>query len=160
MDKLQRAGRDFLMRLVAKHGLAGAARVLRALADELEGLCASSAQNPSQADPAPECAKSRPRYHTFRHAAHHQWQRRLYSDLCLQHAADRVQRDRRVDAGNERLTGSHRIALGSLFQLPDLREKERVDLRKQPRNRRHVGRRRLEPFEFGFGGCKPGGESG
>jgi hypothetical protein len=33
---LQRAGRDFLMRLVAKHGLAGAARVLRALADELE----------------------------------------------------------------------------------------------------------------------------
>jgi hypothetical protein len=38
MDKLQRAGRDFLMRLVAKHGLAGAARVLRALADELDGL--------------------------------------------------------------------------------------------------------------------------
>ena len=26
------------MRLVAKHGLAGAARVLRALADELDGL--------------------------------------------------------------------------------------------------------------------------
>jgi hypothetical protein len=26
MDKLQRAGRDFLMRLVAKHGLAGSAR--------------------------------------------------------------------------------------------------------------------------------------
>ena len=38
MDKLQRAGRDFLMRLVAKHGLAGAARVLRALADEIEDL--------------------------------------------------------------------------------------------------------------------------
>ena len=38
MDKLQRAGRDFLMRLVAKHGLAGAARVLRALADELGGF--------------------------------------------------------------------------------------------------------------------------
>ena len=32
MDKLQRAGRDFLMRLVAQHGLDGAARVLRALA--------------------------------------------------------------------------------------------------------------------------------
>ena len=38
MDKLQRAGRDFLMRLVAKHGLQGAARVLRALANELETL--------------------------------------------------------------------------------------------------------------------------
>ena len=36
MDKLQRAGRDFLMRLVAKHGLHGAARVLRARADEIE----------------------------------------------------------------------------------------------------------------------------
>jgi hypothetical protein len=36
MDKLQRAGRDFLMRLVAKHGLQGAARVLRALAEEIE----------------------------------------------------------------------------------------------------------------------------
>ena len=34
MDKLQRAGRDFLMRLVAKHGPQGAARVLRALAVE------------------------------------------------------------------------------------------------------------------------------
>jgi hypothetical protein len=31
MDKLQRAGRDFMLRLIAKHGLAGAARVLRAL---------------------------------------------------------------------------------------------------------------------------------
>jgi len=30
--------RDFLMRLIAQHGLRGAARVLRALADELEGL--------------------------------------------------------------------------------------------------------------------------
>ena len=29
MDKLQRAGRDFLMRLVAQHGLDGAARILR-----------------------------------------------------------------------------------------------------------------------------------
>ena len=166
MDKLQRAGRDFLMRLVAKHGPAGAARILRALADELASLAGYPrgadrfSSTAAQPDARQECAKAGPRYHTFRHAAHHQWQRRLYSDLCLQHAADRVQRDRRVDAGNERLTGSHRIALGSLFQLPDLREKERVDLRKQPRNRRHVGRRRLEPFEFGFGGCKPGGESG
>jgi hypothetical protein len=38
MDNLQRAGRNFLMRLIAKHGLAGAARILRALADELDGL--------------------------------------------------------------------------------------------------------------------------
>ena len=38
MDKLQHAGRDFLMRLVAKHGREGAARVLRALADEIEDL--------------------------------------------------------------------------------------------------------------------------
>ena len=38
MDKLQRVGRDFLMRLVAKHGLHGAARMLRALADELSRL--------------------------------------------------------------------------------------------------------------------------
>jgi hypothetical protein len=45
MDKLQRADRDFLMRLVAKHGLAGAARILRALADELasKGLPPNSA---------------------------------------------------------------------------------------------------------------------
>jgi hypothetical protein len=35
INKLQRAGRDFLIRLIAKHGLVGAARVLRALADEL-----------------------------------------------------------------------------------------------------------------------------
>jgi hypothetical protein len=38
MDKLPRAGRDFLLRLVAQHGLDGAARVLRALADEMEAL--------------------------------------------------------------------------------------------------------------------------
>ena len=37
MDKLQRAGRDFLLRSIAKHGLRGAARILRAL-DELDGL--------------------------------------------------------------------------------------------------------------------------
>ena len=41
MDKLQRAGRDFLLRLIARHGLEGAARVLRALADELDGLATS-----------------------------------------------------------------------------------------------------------------------
>jgi len=29
----------FLLRLIAEHGLAGAARVLRALAEELEALC-------------------------------------------------------------------------------------------------------------------------
>jgi hypothetical protein len=38
MDKLQRAGRDFLMRLIAEHGLAGAVKILRGLADELEQL--------------------------------------------------------------------------------------------------------------------------
>jgi hypothetical protein len=38
MDKLQRAGRDFLMWLVAKHGLRGAARVLQRFADELDSL--------------------------------------------------------------------------------------------------------------------------
>ena len=42
MDKLQRAGRDFLMRLVAKHGPRGAAPILRALADELDGLPAGN----------------------------------------------------------------------------------------------------------------------
>ena len=41
MDKLQSAARDFLVRLIAKHGLAGAARVLRALADELEAALRS-----------------------------------------------------------------------------------------------------------------------
>jgi hypothetical protein len=40
MDKLQRAGRDFLLRLIARHGLRAAARVLRALADELDSLTA------------------------------------------------------------------------------------------------------------------------
>ncbi len=44
MDKLQRAGRDFLMRLVAKHGLHGAARILWALADELDGLAGLAIQ--------------------------------------------------------------------------------------------------------------------
>ena len=38
MDKLQRAGRDFLLRFIAKHGLRGAARILRRLADEIEDL--------------------------------------------------------------------------------------------------------------------------
>ena len=44
MDKLQRAGRDFLMRLVAEHGLAGAARALPALADEIDGLMGEDGQ--------------------------------------------------------------------------------------------------------------------
>ena len=44
VDKLQSAGRDFLLRLIAKHGLAGAALVLRALADELEELTWRSAE--------------------------------------------------------------------------------------------------------------------
>jgi hypothetical protein len=44
MDKLQRAGRDFLIRLIAKHGLAGAARVLRALAYELERIGVQAAE--------------------------------------------------------------------------------------------------------------------
>jgi hypothetical protein len=34
--------RNFLMRLIAKHGPRGAARVLRALADELDGLSAEN----------------------------------------------------------------------------------------------------------------------
>jgi hypothetical protein len=39
MDKLQRARvGDFLLRLVAKHGPRGAARVLQALGDELQAL--------------------------------------------------------------------------------------------------------------------------
>ena len=37
MDKLQRTGRDYL-RLIAKHGLPGAARVLPALTDEIDAL--------------------------------------------------------------------------------------------------------------------------
>jgi hypothetical protein len=32
------AGRDFLLRLIARYGLTGAARVLRALADEIDAL--------------------------------------------------------------------------------------------------------------------------
>ena len=36
--KLQRAGRAFLLRLVAEHGPQAAAQVLRELADEIEGL--------------------------------------------------------------------------------------------------------------------------
>ena len=38
--KLQRAGRALLARLTELHGLEGAARVLRALADELDHLTA------------------------------------------------------------------------------------------------------------------------
>jgi hypothetical protein len=40
MDKLQQAGRSFLLRLIAEDGLAGAARVLLALADEPDSLTA------------------------------------------------------------------------------------------------------------------------
>jgi hypothetical protein len=36
--KLQKAGRAFLLRLIARHRLRGAARVLRALADEINAL--------------------------------------------------------------------------------------------------------------------------
>ena len=36
--KLQKAGRAFLLRLVAEYGPQGAARILPALADELESL--------------------------------------------------------------------------------------------------------------------------
>ncbi len=36
MDKLQRAERAFLLRLIAEYGTVGAARILRSLADELE----------------------------------------------------------------------------------------------------------------------------
>jgi hypothetical protein len=48
MDKLQPAGRDFLMRLIAKHGPRGAARVLRALADELDGLLGAAVPKMNQ----------------------------------------------------------------------------------------------------------------
>jgi hypothetical protein len=41
--KLQKAGRAFLLRLVAEYGLSGAARVLRALADELDELALDKA---------------------------------------------------------------------------------------------------------------------
>jgi hypothetical protein len=44
MDKLQRAGRDFLLRLVAEYGPRGAARILRALADELETMQTATRQ--------------------------------------------------------------------------------------------------------------------
>ena len=37
-SKLQKAGRAFVLRLVAEHGPIEAARILRALADELEVL--------------------------------------------------------------------------------------------------------------------------
>ena len=40
--KLQKAGRAFLLRLVAEYGPSEAARVLRALADELEAIGANS----------------------------------------------------------------------------------------------------------------------
>jgi hypothetical protein len=36
--KLQKAGRAFLLRLITEHGLDGPARVLRALADEIDCL--------------------------------------------------------------------------------------------------------------------------
>jgi hypothetical protein len=42
MDKLQRAGRAFLLRLVAEYGPVEAARILRRLADELETFGAIS----------------------------------------------------------------------------------------------------------------------
>jgi len=51
MDKLQRAGPDFLLRLVAQYGLREAARVLRALADE-EGLAPGGHHGPATGDPA------------------------------------------------------------------------------------------------------------
>ena len=38
LGAVENRGRDFLMCLVAQHGLAGAARMLRALADELAFL--------------------------------------------------------------------------------------------------------------------------
>ena len=38
ITQMQKAGRTLLLRLVAEHGPDGAARILRALADEIEGL--------------------------------------------------------------------------------------------------------------------------
>ena len=38
ITQMQKAGRTFLLRLVAEHGPDGAARILRALADEIEWL--------------------------------------------------------------------------------------------------------------------------
>ena len=60
MDKLQRAGRDFLMRLVAKHGLAGAAWMLRTLADELEAFACAQDIKPisKQGQPNPACRRA------------------------------------------------------------------------------------------------------
>jgi len=50
--KLQKAGRRFLLRLVAENGPEGAVRVLRDLADELEGLHAELAgEQPSVPKP-------------------------------------------------------------------------------------------------------------
>ena len=42
MDKLQRAGRGFLIRLVKMQVLHGAAQASRALADDLDGLPAGN----------------------------------------------------------------------------------------------------------------------
>jgi hypothetical protein len=47
--RLQKAGRALLLRLVAEHGFAGAARVLRALADELEAIGATAVRRSTQA---------------------------------------------------------------------------------------------------------------
>jgi hypothetical protein len=44
--KLQRAARAFLLRLVAENGTEEAARVLRDIADELEGLRATADERP------------------------------------------------------------------------------------------------------------------
>ena len=49
--KLQKAGLAFLVRLIAEYGLRGEARVLRALADEVEGL--------AQLDLDPVCFQSK-----------------------------------------------------------------------------------------------------
>ncbi len=60
MDKLHRTRRDFLLRLIARHGLPGAARMLRTLADELEDL--------AQLDLNPPFFHSRgERYHSYVH---------------------------------------------------------------------------------------------
>jgi hypothetical protein len=51
MDKLQRVGRDFLMRLVAQHGLQGAARMLRALAAQ-KTICRPTTNSGGRERPA------------------------------------------------------------------------------------------------------------
>ena len=51
MDKLQRAGRHFLLRRIAKHGPHRAARVQRALADELDALVGDDAVGAALATP-------------------------------------------------------------------------------------------------------------